>query len=182
VIALNRTLRWRPLDQGGLEHFEARQWPDHIRWRSAIVGGEVDYPHGYFYEVDLRLDWTFRSIMIQRTDGVMLSLSRDELGRWQDGHGDRPDLQGCIDIDLSGSPSTNTLPIRRARFDDDVPQHFTMAFIDIEQMEARPDEQIYTRLGPDRFRYQSGDGGFEATIEVDADGFVVRYPPIFERL
>lgn len=49
-------------------------------------------------------------------------------------------------------------------------------------MTVHRDGQIYTKLADNRFRYQSADGDFQAEITVDQDGFVVSYPPLFEKL
>ena len=43
----------------------------------------------------------------------MLHLESDGEGHWQENGKDRPDLHGCIDIDIQATPFTNTLPIRR---------------------------------------------------------------------
>ena len=43
-----------------------------------------------------------------------------------------------------------------------------------------PAEQVYTSLGPGRVRYASGT--FTADLEVDPEGFVVRYPGLAERV
>ena len=57
-----------------------------------------------------------------------------------------------------------------------------MAWVPLDTLEPFVDEQVYTRLGPTSFRYQSGDGSFERVIETDAEGFVTRYPGLFERV
>lgn len=145
-----------------------------------LVGGGEVRDHGFFYEIALDSDWTFRALSLRRTDGDVLTLRLDD-GRWRDGGGERPDLEGCVDIDLSGSPLTNTLPIRRLDLETGVPRRLDMAYVELAQMSVTRDGQIYTRLAPDRFRYQAADGGFEAEIVVDGDGLVLDYPPLFTR-
>jgi hypothetical protein len=56
-----------------------------------------------------------------------------------------------------------------------------MAWIDADDLIVVPDEQIYTRLDDNHFRYQAADGSFERVIETDADGLVVSYPGLFVR-
>ena len=85
-------------------------------------------------------------------------------------------------IDISGTPFTNTLPIRRNR--DWVigePRRFNMAWVPLDTLEPFQDGQIYTPLGDNRWRYQAADGSFEAEILVDDDGLVVDYPGLFRR-
>jgi hypothetical protein len=180
-VKLNRKVRWRPLAGSGLELLSIRQWSDAIRVRAALIGLPGENDHGYFYDIKLGLDWTFHSISIERTDGARLALSSDTCGNWQADGLPRPDLSGCIDIDLSGSPFTNTLPIRRAHLPPGEPQRFDMAWIDLATLTIHRDGQVYTRLDERRFRYDGVDSGFTAEITVDEDGLVVSYPPLFEQ-
>jgi len=180
---LHRVLRWRSLAWPGFEHLEVRESAERIDARGVTIGELDGVRYGAAYHAELGAGWVFRSIRIERTDGEALTLVSDGAGRWQDGDG-RPlaALDGCIDIDLSGSPFTNTLPIRRHRFETGTPQRFDMAWIPLSTLKPFRDGQIYTRLADGRFRYQAADGSFEQVIEVDADGFVVRYPTLFEAM
>lgn len=180
---LHRALRWRSLAWPGCEHVDVRESATGIDARGVTIGEREGVRYGATYEVQLDPGWVFRSIRIGRTDGAALTLLSDGAGRWQDGNGRAlAGLDGCIDIDLSGSPFTNTLPIRRHRFQGRIPQRFDMAWIPLDTLSPFPDGQIYTRLADGRFRYQAADGSFEATLTIDADGFVVDYPGMFEAM
>src|SRR5690349_3367850 len=114
-MVLRQSIRWRSLEHGGLEEFRIGETPDSIKARSAIVGQVGETRHGVMYEISLKLDWTFESILLQRTDGVMVGLRRSGDGEWFDVHAQAlPQLAGCTDIDFEMTPFTNTLPIRRA--------------------------------------------------------------------
>ncbi len=181
-MPLARTLRWRPLDESGLEHLNLREWPEAIKARGTLIGETDGHQFGLSYEVILKPDWTFETAILQTDTGVMLILQRDTDGRWTGYNDDMPELESCIDIDISGSPFTNTLPIRRITgWVIGEPRELTMAYITVPQLSVRPERQIYTKLSATRFRYESGDGEFTAEIEVDADGLVVSYPPLFTR-
>ncbi|WBC13507.1 putative glycolipid-binding domain-containing protein [Micromonospora sp. WMMA1998] len=96
---------------------------------------------------------------------------------------DDPDrLAEALDVDLGGSPLTNTLPIRRiglGRLPADLATGVKVAWVLLPSLAVIPAEQVYTSLGPGRVRY-AGDG-FTAELEVDPEGFVVRYPGLAER-
>ncbi len=86
-------------------------------------------------------------------------------------------LADALDVDLGGSPLFNTLPVRRLRLADqaaDTSYPLTVVWVLVPSLTVLPAEQVYTGLGPTRFRYASG--GFSADIEMDADGFVRHYP------
>lgn len=174
---------WRALDGATLEHLTLRRAPAGITATGVIAGDLDGFAFGLRYEVGLDPDWTFRRLLIERTDGATLDLRADD-GRWSlDDGTPLPDLAGCIDVDLEGSPFTNALPINRASPEPGVPGHFRMAYVPFESLAPFPDEQIYTALdGEGRYRYQAGDGSFEAELSVDADGLVLAYPPLFERI
>ena len=92
-----------------------------------------------------------------------------------------PALEGCVDIDISGTPLTNSLPIRRVPFVTGAAQRFDMAFVPLDTLEPFRGAQIYTRLEATRFRYAAADGSFEQVLTVDDAGFVVDYPTLFAR-
>ena len=83
-------------------------------------------------------------------------------------------------VDLGFSPLTNTLPILR----DDLhrgggPRDYVMALVDVPSLEVSRSEQRYEPISPNVVRFSSGE--FEAELELDEDGFVVRYPGLAER-
>ena len=83
-------------------------------------------------------------------------------------------------VDLGFSPLTNTLPILRDRLQRrGGPRDYVMALVAVPSLEVSRSEQRYEPIGPDAVRFGSGD--FEAVLELDADGFVRRYPGLAER-
>ena len=178
-----RQYRWQSLDEPGFELLEIEEVETGIHARGMVIGDWGEIASGATYHVTLAPDWSFRGINLMRLDGTRLRLRADGAGNWTDGTGaPLPELKGCIDIDLSGSPFTNTLPIRRARFEPGVPQRFTMAFIALDSFAVSPREQFYTQRDDTHFHYRSGASGFEADLETDAGGFVVTYPGLFQRV
>ena len=180
-MALDRAIRWRPTEGVGLEHLHLTETGDGILARSAVIGTYDGLAFGARYEMRLARDWTFRSLLLERTDGAHLDLERDGLGDWRRDGAPLPTLAGCIDIDIAATPFTNTLPIRRATFESGQPQRFHMAWIPLDTLEPVADEQIYTKRDGRHFRYQAADGSFEAELTLDDDGLVVDYPGLFVR-
>lgn len=174
--------RWRSLMAPGFELVELGERKGGIDARGMIISEAEGVAFGATYHIRLANDWTFEALNLQLLDGRKLKLRSDGRGTWSEGDGaPRLDLAGCIDIDLSGSPFTNTLPIRRCRFEAGEPETFTMAYIDLFALNVVPDEQIYTPVDETHFRYQSAGGDFERVLTIDADGIVVFYPGLFER-
>lgn len=180
-MAFELDLRWTPAEGIGLEHCRVWEAADGIHARSVLIGEFEGFAYGASYEIQLATDWTFRSLVVRLQDGRVLRLLSDGLGDWKVNGQRAPALEGCIDVDISGTPFTNTLPIRRTALLEGVPQSFTMAWVPLDTLEPFRDGQMYTRLDPSHYRYQSADGDFEQVLTVDEDGFVIDYPTLFRR-
>ncbi|MGS2613823.1 putative glycolipid-binding domain-containing protein [Micromonospora sp. LZ34] len=96
---------------------------------------------------------------------------------------DEPDrLADAVDIDLGGSALFNTLPVRRLGLTDAPPEtahRITVAWVLVPSLLVVPAEQVYTALGPGRVRFASDT--YAGDLDLDADGYVLRYPGLAER-
>ena len=180
-MTLELDLRWQALAWTGLEHCHVKETADGIAVRGTLIGEREGFKFGAFYEIQLEPSWTFRSLTLRRHDGRVLRLLSNGAGDWKIDGQRAPQLEGCVDIDISGSPLTNPLPIRRSRFDVDVPREFDMAWVPLDSLEPFRDTQIYTKLDDTHFRYAAADGSFTETLTVDEHGIVVDYPTLFRR-
>ena len=54
------------------------------------------------------------------------------------------------------------------------------AWLSFPGFALEPLDQIYRRTGPAVYRYEADGGSFSTDLEVDADGFVRRYPGRWE--
>ncbi|WP_203135338.1 putative glycolipid-binding domain-containing protein [Microbacterium sp. JZ31] len=135
----------------------------------------------YEYEAVLDAEWVFRALRVETGDGRSLELRHDASGWWTENRMVRPDLGDAVDIDLSFSPFTNTLPIRRLDIPVGGEVEIVTAYVASPSLAVLPDPQRYTRLTADRYLYESLDSDFEREILVDADGMVLDYPGLFTR-
>src|SRR5690606_26932777 len=109
------------------------------------------------------------------------ALRRGPAGSWSLAGEPHPDLADAVDVDLSFSPFTNTLPIRRLALDVGDSAEIVTAYVEAETLAVTPDPQRYTRLTEDRYVYESLDSDFRRTITVDTHGLVVDYPGLYRR-
>jgi len=172
------TYRWRGLGTGGVEHLDLHLRDGRLRARSVVDLGPVRLE----YAMELDTVWTFGALRLRSSDGRQLDVSRDADGAWAVDGGARPDLADAVDVDLSFSPFTNTLPIRRLGLAVGSAADLVTAYVDGDTFEVSPDPQRYTRLDTDRYVYESRDGDFHREITVDAEGVVVDYPGLFSRI
>jgi hypothetical protein len=91
-----------------------------------------------------------------------------------------PDLlYGAFDVDLTGSPMTNTLPIRRLNLlkaEPGVAHRISAAWVLAPSLEVVQADQIYTLLRDGVVRFANET--FSADLIVDDDGFVADYPTL----
>jgi len=133
----------------------------------------------------------------------MLILRHDGAGAWTveasaDGEpgaelappgGDASQLTGAVDCDLGLSPLTNLMPIRRAGLHlRGGAEDFLMAWVSVPDLEVFASAQRYEHVRTTdagsvvRFVDRGRFAGFTADLELDADGLVVRYPQLAERV
>lgn len=175
-MILNRSIRWHGLDPATIEHCHVVANGRDTRIRGTIIGPDF----GLFYRLKLDENGHTRTVKVERTDGRSLELFSDGAGNWSD---DRAEplagLRGAIDVDIWPTPLTNSLPIWRTAWTDGQSHRMAVAWVDATTLAVKRAEQIYTRLDPTRFRFQTAD--FERVVEVDADGLIVDYPELFQR-
>jgi hypothetical protein len=137
----HRIVRWSALGWDGLEHLELHVVANEIVATSVVIGTFGGLRHGTHYLVRLEHDWTFKSLHLDRTDGAKLALSLSN-GLWSTEGRGLSDLAGCQDIDLSGSPFTNTLPIRKLGWEVGQSRRLRMAYIPFDTLVPFAGEQI----------------------------------------
>ena len=95
--------------------------------------------------------------------------------------GTKPLKDDVLDVDLQASPLFNSLPVLRDRLHEGGDaREYTMAFVNVPELSAVRSAQRYVPLERGTVRYRSGT--LTADIEFDADGFVVHYPGLAERV
>ena len=185
TTAQKRTVRWQRLDGPGVEECTLEEQPSGWTLQGWVTTVLADATVRAEYAVAVDRDWRSRHAEVRYpTDGdaSRLILGTREDGSWWDARGRRPDLAGCTDIDVSITPSTNTLPIRRCRLRIGESADIVAAWIRPPEKRIDPLAQRYTRLGMRRYRYESLGSGFVGEFEVDEEGLVVDYPGFRARL
>jgi hypothetical protein len=90
-------------------------------------------------------------------------------------------LADCIDLDFGFTPATNLLQLRRLALDIGERADVDVAWFDVgEGLQRLP--QTYERLSRDTYRYRAPSVGYEAELELNALGFVRKYPGLWEEV
>ncbi|MFT4959266.1 MAG: hypothetical protein ACI92Z_000339 [Paracoccaceae bacterium] len=108
---------------------------------------------------------------------VALRLARGPQG-WTLNETLQPGTAHFTDIDLSFTPATNFLPLRRLTFGKAMPIQVHSAWLVPDLCQIQRLDQTYTRLAAGAFTYASAN--FTAELETHPSGFVTRYPGLWE--
>ncbi len=179
---------WSQWNKSGLEHLHLANCGNEIIADGIVLGVEDDVPFRLRYQVRCDLQWRVRGVTVNFLDDAQgIILSTDGEGHWFDESGKTvATIDGCLDVDISATPFTNTLPIRRLALQQGESSDLKVAYIAIPEMQVSLDEQRYTCLDisstDSRYRYESLDSEFKADLVVDADGLVADYPELFRRV
>lgn len=109
-----------------------------------------------------------------------IKLAVDSARRWRLNGKEYPEVEGCIDLDLNFSPSTNLLPIRRLGLAIGQEEEVKAAWLRFPEFTLEPLVQLYRRTDSATYRYQSAGGRFIRDLQVNAAGFVTHYPDFWQ--
>jgi uncharacterized protein len=153
-----------------------------------VIGLEAARPFRIGYEVRCDGRWRVREVRAAAPDSgrPLLELLADGEGHWKRRGGESvPELDGCIDVDISATPFTNTLPIRRLGLKPGESTDVDVAYIRVPELLVGPERQRYGCLEAQAdgwlYHFEALPSGFTAELAVDADGLVIDYPGHFRR-
>lgn len=186
---MNIHVFWASLREPGMEHLHLTETGAANHVESVVMGVAGGEPFHLTYQLEADAHWHVRACSFQlggATDRT-LRLSADGAGRWTDAAGSPlPALDGCLDVDITVTPFTNTLPIRRLALAPGASAEITVAYVSVPDLGFRPARQRYTHLARTEtggsFRYEGLESGFRADLQVDAEGLVLGYPGIWRRV
>ncbi len=133
------------------------------------------------YSIRTDLGWRTREAHVEcllngRHTEVRLEVRR---GRWFVDGRERDDLKGCLDVDISATPVTNTLPIKRTGLAVGEKVDVTAAWVRFPALDVSGLHQSYERTGASRYVYRSSNG-FKAELVTDGFGLVKKYGDYWE--
>jgi hypothetical protein len=182
-VSARSAILWRRLDIPG--HEVAELTSDHTGWQltGVVLLAHAARPCHLEYRIECDPSWLTRTAKIRGHLGgvpatVELSCSPDR--SWRLNGVVVPELQGCIDVDLGFSPSTNLLPIRRLGLAIGARASVRAAWVRFPELRLEVLEQSYTRVDAETYLYESAGGSFRRELLVNAEGFVLEYPDFWK--
>lgn len=156
-----------------------------LRWENEAWTAETTLEQDNAVLV-LRLSalWVVQQVLLFRDlDEPDLWLGTDTHGRWGEINGaHRPDLDGCIDVDIAGSPFTNSIIIHRTPLHIGHTIDLPVMAIDVDTLGVVTHPHRYTRTGHDTWNYTSLVQNTNVDVTVDEFGFVIDEPNAYRRI
>jgi uncharacterized protein len=184
-----RKIVWSNQADTGLEHFYLRHDSGEITADGIVIGVEGNVAFRIRYNISCDLKWRVRKVVVKslEEDEQIIRFASDGFGNWTNESGSPvSELNGCFDVDITATPFTNTLPIRRLSLSSGESAEIKVVYLTIPEMRVSIEPQRYTCLETSsaggKYKFENLDGGFTAVITVDADGFVEDYPGLFKRV
>ncbi len=103
-------------------------------------------------------------------------------GRWRIDGRTHKRLSGCIDVDLSFTPATNLLAIRRLGLKIGERADARAALFELPAGRFSVLPQTYERISRTEYSYEAPTVGYAAILQVTSVGAVRHYPGLFEML
>ncbi|WP_142986735.1 putative glycolipid-binding domain-containing protein [Halorubrum cibi] len=187
---MKRDVFWSPVTGVGMESLHLIEDAAGVSAESVVIGSVDGEPFRVRYEIECDRNHRVQRVNVTALgrESTSITLRADGSGNWTDGRGrEVPSLDGCIDVDVSATPFSNTLPIRRLELDRNESAEIRVAYVSVPDLRVKAASQRYTCLDPidgdgGRYRYENTSSGFTAELPVDRDGLVIDYPELFDRV
>jgi hypothetical protein len=195
---------WRRTDTAGSEHAVCTDRAGLRARGTALAASPVPYTCRYEIVTDEAWATTRCEVTVEGAGFVRAVRLEHAAGRWratateqgnldaalvaaghtrvdQPGCDDPGTLSAAVDVDLGGSPLTNTLPIRRLGLLDQPGRRHTVdvAWVLVPSLVVVASTQSYVARGDGVVEFTSGS--FTADLRVDERGYVLHYPGLADR-
>jgi hypothetical protein len=182
-MQLSSSMLWQRLDAPGHDACRLERHEAGFRLRGTAVCLEAGAPASLAYTVECDDGWRTRRGLIHGWIGAValdFHIVRDPHHGWTCNGQHVDGLAHCLDLDLGFTPATNLFQLRRLSLREGEAADNPVAWFDITTGKLELVVQRYERRTADTYWYESARFNYRAMLEVDAHGFVRRYPQLWE--
>jgi hypothetical protein len=181
---MQQNIIWKGQLYNSIENCLVRMSNRKIVATSTVIGYFQNTIFKLEYRIETSRNWETLLVEIQtqfqnRNENIVFK-SKGK-GKWTKNGKPVNDFDNCIDIDISLSPFTNSLPVNRLKLANNEAKEINVLYFDILDQQVKAVKQKYRRLSETEYKYQNIPNDFEAVIVVDELGIVLQYPGLFER-
>jgi hypothetical protein len=181
---MQQNIIWKGQLYNSIENCVVRMSDRKIIATSTVIGYFQNTIYKLEYHIETNRNWETLLVEIQsqfQNRNANLVFKSKGNGKWAKNGKRVNDFDNCIDIDISLTPFTNSLPVNRLKLAYNEAKEIDVLYFDILDQQVKAVRQKYKRLSETEYKYQNIPNDFEAVIIVDELGFVSQYPGLFER-
>ncbi len=186
---MERNIVWSRLDEPGMEHLHLTEEQHGFTANGLILAVKENIPYRIRYTIHCDTSWHVHEVHIEAFDSHLpqIHLKSDGKGHWTTGTHERIALlDGCIDVDISATPFTNTIAMQRLGLAVGEVAEIAVAYINVPTMQVTAVKQRYTYVESnddgEHYQYAGYPSGYQAKLVVDRDKLVIAYPDLFMRV
>jgi hypothetical protein len=179
------SILWQRLDQSGHDAARLEEHGGGYQVAGTAVFNEGDHPCRLDYRVSCDARWRTRSAAVSGwmgTTPIDWAIAADDARAWTLNGLACPAVDGCEDVDLSFTPATNLLPIRRLALPVGSRANVRAAWLRFPEGVLDPLEQTYVRVADRQYAYESSGGSFRTLLDTNEAGFVTDYHGLWRRV
>jgi uncharacterized protein len=176
---------WKNNVSDSIEYSKLSPQADSYALQGTIIMLLEQTPTKITYRVSCDKCWRTRHVWVCQErlgERRQLTLKVDKNQRWLGDGVLVPFATGLFDVDFEVSPATNTLPLRRLDLKIGESTEFDAVWVRFPRLKLEPLSQRYTRLSDRCYKYEASALGYEALLEVDGDGLIVKYDELWTRV
>jgi hypothetical protein len=180
------SILWRRLDVPGHDAALLTKDTTDVELRGMAAFRDEDGPTALQYSMSCDAGWlTSRGRVYgwRGTQSVNLEIQRDGDGRWSLNGTPCPAVTGCMDLDLSFTPATNLLPLRRLALPVGHKTEIRSAWLEWPAAILQPLVQRYDRQSATTYHYEADlptGETFTSILHVNSFGWVLNYGGLWE--
>jgi hypothetical protein len=174
---------WRRLDTAGHDACRLEELADGWQVEGTAVFLHEGAPARLAYQVVCDRAWVTRHGRVHgwlAEQLVDFTVGRTSGGVWTLNGEVVPGLERYVDLDLGFTPATNLLQLRRVALADGESADVPVAWIDAPPAGLTALPQRYERRDQLTYWYESPTADYAALLELAPNGFVRRYPGLWE--
>lgn len=180
-----KSIVWHRLETNGAGHEFARVFAENSK--RFLEGAAIFVDEKRLCKLDYKIEcdenWETLNATVSGFAGdekIEIEIAADSNKIWTMNGEEIFAVQNCIDVDLNFSPVTNLLPVRRLNLKIGEKAMVRAAWLKFPTFKLELLEQIYERIGENKYAYESAGGTFRVEIETDDFGLATRYGDLWK--
>jgi hypothetical protein len=181
-MAIVASILWRRVDAPGHDACRLEDCRSGWRLQGAAIFRHSIGPASVSYAVDCDSRWRTLSGRVYGTIGereIDYHIARRD-DAWLLNGESVPGIGNLVDLDLSFTPATNLLQLKRVPLPIGSAIPLPAAWFDLDTGALTELEQIYERRSERVLFYRAPGVGYEGLIELAPNGFIMRYPGLWQ--